>query len=188
LLHQELKTDVTLLDAHSFTWMLTAQMKGIDRPISREYKQLSQKEKEALIKARLGQGQFRKELISYWTCCAVTGCEEIKLLRASHIKPWKNCDLKEAVDLFNGLLLAPSVDAAFDKGYISFSDSGDILISEDLQNSDASALGIDKACRLRRVDKNHIPYLEYHREIIFKKAYKDKRSSDDVLVNDEDSF
>ena len=61
---------------------------------------------------------FRTALTSYWggKCC-VSGLSMEPLLRASHIKPWAVCDLdRERLDVFNGLLLIPNLDALFDAG------------------------------------------------------------------------
>jgi len=50
----------------------------------------------------------------------VTGLAMSKLLRASHIKPWAACAADaERLDVYNGLLLAPHLDALFDAGLIS---------------------------------------------------------------------
>jgi hypothetical protein len=51
---------------------------------------LSPTEKAAFVKARMGQGFFRKKLIDYWKGCSVTAFARIDLLVASHIKPWCN--------------------------------------------------------------------------------------------------
>ena len=45
-------------------------------------------EREALVKARIGQGRFRDALIDHWGSCAVTEVADQDLLRASHIIPW----------------------------------------------------------------------------------------------------
>ena len=86
-------------------------------------------EAEALVKARVGQGKFRNNLIEYWKGCSVTNCKYITILIASHIKPWKDSSNKERLDVYNGLLLLPNIDKLFDKGYISFRDTGKIMIS-----------------------------------------------------------
>ena len=67
---------------------------------------------------RVGQDMFRGALLDYWQGrCCVTGLEVPALLRASHIKPWASCDSdEERLDVFNGLLLAPHLDALFDGG------------------------------------------------------------------------
>ncbi|GAB7025749.1 HNH endonuclease [Geotalea toluenoxydans] len=131
-------------------------------------KNINSTEKEALIKARLGQGKFREYLVSYWKECAITKCNELTLLRASHIKPWRCCDNIERLDKFNGLLLTPNLDAAFDKGYVTFKDDGHIVISSALNNTNIKALGIDDTIMIP-FHANHKKYIEFHRENIFKR-------------------
>ena len=127
-------------------------------------------EKEALIKSRVGQGMFRTQLKIFWNnCCSVTQCTLIDLLTASHIKPWRDSTNEERLDRYNGLLLLPNLDSAFDKGYISFNNDGSILISDKLTKAQMNALGIDGNLRLSRVEHNHFKYLEYHRNYIFSK-------------------
>lgn len=169
MLAESLGGEVTLLDAHSFAWMLAAQMTQENRLANvQEYLNLSATEREAIVKARVGQGRFRQSLITYWSVCAVTGCTEEGLLRASHIKPWAKATLVERLSLYNGLLLSPALDACFDSGYVSFDDDGRILISERFRVEDARALGINADMRLKRVELQHKKYLAYHREHIFK--------------------
>lgn len=48
--------------------------------------------------------------------CAVCGNDEIRLLNASHITPWRDCDDNEKTELNNGLLLCPAHDRCFDLG------------------------------------------------------------------------
>lgn len=121
----------------------------------------------ALAKRRIGQGDFRGAMLEYWTSCAVTGLLTPELLRASHIKPWKDATPYEKTDPFNGLLLAAHLDAAFDVGLISFNDNGTLLVSSRLPQTDCIRLRIDAARRLRNVEARHLPYLEYHRSNIF---------------------
>jgi hypothetical protein len=124
-------------------------------------------EKEALGTARIGQGQFRRDLQRLWKACAVTGCRELSLLRASHIKPWSASTDAERLDPYNGLLLVPNLDVAFDSGYISFLDNGKILISSRLHQTAGKIMGIHRNLRLRQVAKKHCLYLEYHRREVF---------------------
>ncbi len=170
LLTDKLAEEVSLLDAHSFAWMISRTIK--DNKLTKndiEYLELSEKQREATVKARIGQGYFRDALMNYWGECAVTGCKEISLLRASHIKPWSKCDSKEAVDPFNGFLLSPTFDAAFDAGFITFDDTGKTLISILLKESDAEILGISSSLYLSRIEQRHRHYLKYHRDHIFRK-------------------
>jgi len=135
-----------------------------------EYLELSEKQREALLKVRVGQEYFRDALVNYWGECAVTRCKEISLLRASHIKPWSKCDSKEAIDPFNGFLLSPTLDAAFDVGFITFDDTGKVMLSNCLKKSDAEILGISSSLCLSRIEQQHRHYLRYHRDHIFRKS------------------
>lgn len=132
------------------------------------YKELSETERDAIIHSRIGQGMFRSNLIKYWGKCAVTGCESIDLLKASHIKPWRSSNNIERLDMFNGLLLVPNLDIAFDNGLISFDNQGKIIISNLLNDNDMHLLGIHKKLHLIKISSKHIKYLEYHRQNILK--------------------
>lgn len=133
------------------------------------YKTLHETTREAVIQSRIGQGQFRASLIEYWQGCSVTGCQQIELLRASHIKPWRDASNAERLDLYNGLLLLPNLDACFEAGLISFDDKGKILISSKLDRSMFSQLGVDRNLELLRVEPKHRDYLRYHRENRFRR-------------------
>ncbi|QJD57613.1 hypothetical protein HG264_01160 [Pseudomonas sp. gcc21] len=126
-------------------------------------------ERTALIKARVGQSSFRLQLIEYWNGCAVTGCGDTRLLLASHIKPWCVASGAERLDPFNGLLLTPNLDLAFDQGLISFDDIGQILLRDDLDPDSAQTLNITPKLRLRQIDSRHHGYLAWHREHLFRK-------------------
>ena len=70
----------------------------------------------ALVKARVGQGLFRDKLLNRWeNKCAVTGSTVLQILRASHMKPWRESTNFERLDPANGLLLTANFDALFDK-------------------------------------------------------------------------
>ena len=57
-----------------------------------------------------------------------TNCSILKILIASHIVPWKEASDNERLDVENGILLSPTIDALFDKHLISFNDDGSIII------------------------------------------------------------
>jgi hypothetical protein len=126
-------------------------------------------EREAIRLSRVGQGRFRRRVKQYWSRCSVTGCELTSLLRASHIKPWRHADNRERLDLYNGLLLVPNLDAAFDEGLISFTDQGQIIISSSLSTDDARKLGIHRGMKVVGLHSRHQEYLAYHRSTIFRK-------------------
>jgi hypothetical protein len=76
------------------------------------------KMKAQLGQARIGQGQFRKAVLTLEPACRVTGITQPPYLVASHIKPWAVCVGDEHVDGANGLMLAPHVDHLFHTGRV----------------------------------------------------------------------
>lgn len=122
-------------------------------------------EAERLVIQRVGQNVFRDAQLAYWGGrCAVTGVTEPRLLRASHIKPWAMCETDaERLDVYNGLLLAAHLDAAFDAGLISFTDEGEILFASQFAQEDRDALGVHDKLVLRRIGGRHLPNLAWHR-------------------------
>ncbi|CAM3707399.1 HNH endonuclease [Elizabethkingia occulta] len=129
-------------------------------------KTLTNLEKESIILSRIGQGKFREELIELWKGCAISKFEDSRFLIASHIKPWKKSTNQEKIDKHNGLLLLPTYDKLFDLGFISFDDSGKIIISKSLNNLDK--LGIDYNIIID-IKNDNKKYLKYHREERLKK-------------------
>jgi len=90
-------------------------------------------EKDALIKARRGQGRFRENLGSIEKYCRITGVGDQRLLVASHIKPWRSCaNNHERLDGNNGLLLTPTMDRLFDRRYMTFEDNGEVRLSKQI--------------------------------------------------------
>lgn len=125
-------------------------------------------QKEQLVQSRRGQGIFKANVRLNETQCRVTGLSDPYLLIASHIKPWSKCSDKEKLDGCNGLLLSPHIDRLFDKGWISFSDNGDFLISSHLNVSVFEKWGIDKNKNVGKFTPEQSAYLEYHRTTVFK--------------------
>lgn len=128
---------------------------------------LKETERSALIKSRIGQGEFRRSLVNYWQGCALSNSNMINILVASHIKPWRVSDNAERLDVFNGLLLLPNYDKLFDLGYITFLPSGKIVISSLLSKEEYHYLSLDKSLQLSCIDDKHQPYLKYHRDNCF---------------------
>jgi hypothetical protein len=129
-------------------------------------------EVERLVIQRIGQDMFREDLLDYWDGrCAVTGLGVRELLRASHIKPWADCETDyERLDVFNGLLLAVHLDAAFDGGFITVADDGAILCSPALAQDDRKRLGFDAPMAVTSLADAHRPYLLWHRSRVFRSA------------------
>lgn len=127
-------------------------------------------EAERLVVQRIGQDLFRAALLDYWQGrCCVTGLDILPLLRASHIKPWAACtNDDERLDVFNGLLLAPHVDALFDDGWISFSDAGAALVSDALPPPARELLQVDPAWMIPNLMPAHRHYLAFHRQHVLR--------------------
>lgn len=127
-------------------------------------------EAERLVVQRIGQDLFRDGLLDLWEGrCAVTGLAVPALLRASHIKPWADCASDaERLDVYNGLLLAPHLDAAFDEGFVTVQDDGTIVVSEALDERARAVLGLDEPRRVRGLTDGHRGYLPWHRGRVFR--------------------
>lgn len=81
-------------------------------------------------KTRVGQDYFRDILLAaYGTRCCVTGNRVPELLRASHIVPWKE-DEANRLNPCNGLCLSVEVDAAFDRGLVTFDAKRRLVVSK----------------------------------------------------------
>ena len=128
-------------------------------------------EKQTIVKARIGQGKFRTDLIEkYDGKCVVSGIDIPQLLVASHIKPWAVCNNVERIDVENGLLLCSNLDKLFDSGLMTFSKKGDIIISSFVGKENIKRLHIEeyKNVDLRATERLKY-YLEYHRDVLFVK-------------------
>lgn len=127
-------------------------------------------EVERLVRQRVGQDVFRDALLDYWGgACAVTGLALPDVLRASHAKPWADCTSdEERLDVFNGFLLVAHLDALFDRGVITFDPSGALEISSALTEAHRAALRLDPGLRLRWVASEHLPFLDWHRQRVFR--------------------
>ncbi|HDZ8908270.1 TPA: HNH endonuclease [Aeromonas dhakensis] len=124
-------------------------------------------EKEQLVKSRRGQGLFRSRLEKIEHACRVTGVSNKDLLIASHIKPWSESKNAERLDGHNGLLLSPHIDKLFDRGWITFTDSGDLLCAEPSIERALQQWGISLPKNVGPFDRKQVIYLAYHREVIF---------------------
>ncbi len=134
-----------------------------------ESSNLNETTKETIVQSRIGQGQFRKNLIHLWNGkCSVTSSNLTEILIASHCKPWKYSNNRERLDPNNGLLLSPTYDKLFDKGYISFDNKGKIILSDELSNDNIVYLTVDSNAVLTFIPNNdQIEYLAFHRDNIF---------------------
>lgn len=120
-----------------------------------------------LVKARVGQGLFRSNVLRHESACRVTGVNDPDLLIASHVKPWKVSDNEERLSGANGLMLAPHIDRLFDKGYISFANDGSLLVSKKLSESVLKAWSITVPVIKKPLSPAQQVFMQYHREHVF---------------------
>ena len=102
---------------------------------------------------------------------ADTGCTLKEALRASHAKSWKDYTSDaELLNVYNGFLLTANLDALFDKGYISFTDDGLLMLSSafSFDDADMRGLGIHSDMKLRWVEDRHLEFLDYHHKKVWK--------------------
>lgn len=123
--------------------------------------------KERLIQSRVGQGLFRKRVKMFEQNCRVTGLSDDSFLIASHIKPWSKADDHERLDGNNGLLLSPHIDRLFDRGYMSFSQKGDVLLSGQLNNEVISRWSLDRIENVGVFTNPQEHFLKFHRDFVF---------------------
>ena len=121
--------------------------------------------REAIVQARVGQGLFRRRTLAAYERCLVTGIKEQGLLIASHIKPWRDCrsNADECLNPDNALLLSPTWDRLFDRGFISFSDSGQLLVGRTLSTKSRKALGIVNL--FAKLTPGQRLFMSYHRDL-----------------------
>lgn len=123
--------------------------------------------RQQLCMARHGQGVFRHNVEEIEQACRVTGVLDRRHLRAGHIKPWRCSDDREKLDGCNGLLFAPHVMHLFERGYISFADNGELLVSGRLNPSVLDAWGVSTALDAGPFRPEQQAYLASHREQVF---------------------
>ena len=123
-------------------------------------------EKEALIKARLGHGQFRRDVEILEPICRVTGLDKKEFLIASHIKSWKESNNYERLDGSNGLLLSPHVDKLFDRHWISFTKDGKLIWKSEKVKLTLEKWGIKECKILKPLSSKQESYMNYHRKLL----------------------
>ena len=130
---------------------------------------LDETEKQTLVMARRGQGLFRQRVQVIESQCRVTGVGRPEHLRASHCKPWRDSNNEERLDGHNGLLLTPSIDHLFDRGFISFEADGQLLVSPVAHKNSLDRMGVSTHSprNVGTFTEQQTVYLEYHRDEVF---------------------
>src|SRR2546425_8113392 len=89
-------------------------------------------------------------------------------LRASHCKPWRDSSNDERLNGENGLLLTPSIDHLFDRGFISFEDAGTLIVSPVAHKPSLNRMGVetDHVVNVGSFTEGQRPFLDYHRNAV----------------------
>ena len=126
-------------------------------------------EREALVMARRGQGKFRQQVSRIEGMCRITRVDKPEHLRASHCKPWRDSNNEERLDGENGLLLTPTIDHLFDRGFISFESNGDLLVSPVAHKLSLERMGVETSRKLNvgGFSSGQKRFLEFHRGSVF---------------------
>lgn len=133
-------------------------------------------EKAVATNARIGQYFFRGAVLSaYHRRCCVTGISESKLLIASHIKPWRDSDVKtERTNPRNGLCLNALHDKAFDQGLITLNDKYELVLSDRINacemDEETRDWFISYAGKQISLPDKFMPskeFIHYHNDVIF---------------------
>ena len=122
----------------------------------------------AIIRARNGQGLFRDRVAKIESKCRITGVENPAHLIASHCKPWRDATNEERLNGENGLLLTPSVDHLFDRGFIGFEDNGTLIISPVAHRPSLQRMGIDatRVVQVGSFTSGQKQFLNFHRNAV----------------------
>jgi putative restriction endonuclease len=125
-------------------------------------------ERRAIIRARNGQGLFRERVARIETRCRITGVENPVHLIASHCKPWRDATNEERLNGENGLLLTPSIDHLFDRGFIGFEDNGKLIISPVAHRPSLERMGIDttRIVNVGGFTSGQKQFLDFHRNAV----------------------
>lgn len=139
---------------------------------------LDETTREQLVMARRGQGRFKQNVRLVEKYCRITHVDRLEHLRASHIKPWRNSSNEERLDGENGLLLTPTMDHLFDRGFISFENDGQLLVSPVAHEQSLQKMGLvdHKSINVGRFSVSQCEKLEFHRDQIFLRAQTNYRS------------
>jgi predicted restriction endonuclease len=89
-------------------------------------------------------------------------------LLASHCKPWRDSSNEERLNGENGLLLTPSIDHLFDRGFIGFEDSGNLIISPVAHKPSLQKMGVetDRMVKVGTFTEGQRQFLEFHRNAV----------------------
>jgi hypothetical protein len=131
-------------------------------------------DREAIIRARRGQGLFKQRVMEIENRCRITKVDNPVHLVASHCKPWRDSNNQERLSGDNGLLLTPSIDHLFDRGFIGFEDNGALIISPVAHRPSLERMGIDTTgtVNVGGFSSGQKSFLDFHRKMVLLQAAK----------------
>ncbi|MBC5806030.1 MAG: HNH endonuclease [Candidatus Eremiobacter antarcticus] len=131
-------------------------------------------QREALITARRGQGLFKQRVSKIESHCRITRVSNTAHLRASHCKPWRDSNNEERLNGENGLLLTPTIDHLFDRGFIGFEDTGELIISPVADQHSLNRMGVatDHTINVGPFSNGQKHFLEFHRNSVLLRAVR----------------
>jgi len=129
---------------------------------------VTQTDREAIVRARVGQGLFKQRVLQIETQCRITRVDNLSHLVASHCKPWRDSSNEERLNGENGLLLTPSIDHLFDRGFIGFDDSGELIISPVAHKPSLQKMGVEttRPFNVGNFTEGQRRFLDYHRNCV----------------------
>ena len=129
-------------------------------------------ERETIIRARRGQGLFKERVMQMEARCRITKVDNPVHLVASHCKPWRDSSNQERLNGDNGLLLTPTIDHLFDRGFIGFEDDGDLIISPVAHQPSLERMGIDtkRTVNVGGFTEGQRRFLDFHRNAVLLRA------------------
>jgi putative restriction endonuclease len=157
----------------TYTDDLDAWERRIERGVASD-QSIPETDRLAIIRARKGQGLFKERVREIESRCRVTGVENPVHLVASHCKPWRGATNEERLDGENGLLLTPSIDHLFDRGFIGFEDNGRLIISPVAHHPSLQRMSIDttKAINVGAFTSGQRKFLDFHRNDVLLKSIR----------------
>jgi putative restriction endonuclease len=104
--------------------------------------------------------------------CRITKVNNPVHLVASHCKPWRDSTNQERLNGENGLLLTPSIDHLFDRGFIGFEGNGTLIISPVAHRPSLERMGIETnaAVNVGGFTAGQREFLDFHREKVLLKS------------------
>jgi hypothetical protein len=133
---------------------------------------LPETDRLAIIRARRGQGLFKERVSRIESRCRITGVDNPVHLVASHCKPWRDATNEERLDGENGLLLTPSIDHLFDRGFIGFEENGQLIISPVAHHPSLLRMGVvtTAALNVGSFTSGQKRFLDFHRNQVLLRA------------------